>query len=102
LVLTTSADGTAKLWDRDTGGQLASVSVPGSQVRSAQFTPDAGDVIIGAANGGVYVWRVGGTPPSAKPTARAVLAASVRSGNNTDLLLSQALQTLEAAAKAGR
>ena len=102
LVLTTSADGTAKLWDRDTGGQLASVSVPGSQVRSAQFTPDAGDVIIGAANGGVYVWRVGGTPPSAKKTARAVLAASVRSGNNTDLLLSQALQTLEAAAKAGR
>jgi WD40 repeat protein len=102
LVLTTSADGTAKLWDRDTGGQLASVSVPGSQVRSAQFTPDAGDVIIGAANGGVYVWRVGGTPPSAKTTARAVLAASVRSGNNTDLLLSQALQTLEAAAKAGR
>jgi WD40 repeat protein len=101
LVLTTSADGTAKLWDRDTGGQLASVSVPGSQVRSAHFAPDASDVIIGAANGGVFVWRGGGMPPTAKNTARAVLAASVRT-NNTDLLLTQALQTLEAAAKGGR
>jgi WD40 repeat protein len=102
FVLTTSADGTAKLWDRDTGGQLASASVPGSQVRSARFAADASEVIIGAANGGVYVWHVGGAPPTAKNAARAVLAAGVHSGNNTDLLLTQALQTLEAAAKAGR
>jgi WD40 repeat protein len=102
FVLTTSADGTAKLWDRDSGGQLASASVPGSQVRSARFTPDAREVVIGAANGSVYLWHVGGAPPAAGTTARAVLAASAHNGNNTDLLLTQALQTLEAAAKGGR
>ena len=76
--------------------------MPGSQVRSARFTPDAREVVIGAANGSVYLWHVGGAPPAAGTTARAVLAASAHNGNNTDLLLTQALQTLEAAAKGGR
>lgn len=102
FILTTSADGTAKLWDRDTGGLLASASVPGSQVRTAQFTPDANTVILGAANGSVYAWHVGGAPPAAGATARAVLAAGTRSSNSTDLLLTQALQTLETASKGGR
>ncbi len=101
FILTTSADGTAKLWDRDTGGLLASASVPGSQVRTAQFTPDAGAVILGAANGSVYVWHVGGAPPAVADTARAVLAASTRSNNSTDLLLTQALQALKNASGGG-
>jgi WD40 repeat protein len=102
FILTTSADGTAKLWDRDTGGLLASASVPGSQVRTALFTPDAAAVVLGAANGTVYEWHVGGAPPAAGATARAVLAAGTRSSNSTDLLLTQALQTLETASKGGR
>ncbi len=102
FVLTTSADGTSKLWDRDSGGELASASVPGSQVRSAHFTPSARDVVIGAANGNVYLWHVGGAPPAPGTTARTVLAAGARNGENTDLLISQALHTLEAAAKGGR
>ncbi|HEX3468934.1 MAG TPA: WD40 repeat domain-containing protein [Candidatus Elarobacter sp.] len=102
FILTTSADGTAKLWDRDSGGQLASASVPGSKVATARFTPDGHSVVLGAADGAVYLWRVGGTTPPAGVTARAVLAEGTHSSNSTDLLLTQALQTLKIASKGGR
>lgn len=102
FILTTSADGTAKLWDRDTGGLLASVTAPGSPIQTARFAPGASAVILGAGNGSVYLWNVGGKPPAVDATARAVLAAGTHSNNSTDLLLTQALSTLKTASHGGR
>ena len=58
FVLTTSLDGTAKLWNRDTGDLLASESIPGEAIRSAAFGPGGRTVVLGGSNGGVYVWNL--------------------------------------------
>ena len=104
FVLTTSLDGSARLWDGDTGDLLASVSVPGSLVRCAAFTADGSAVLIGAANGNLYVWRVRDDVPPPSQTAKNLVAAlkrgEVQSGN-ANLLLSQAVERLNVASKIG-
>jgi WD40 repeat protein/energy-coupling factor transporter ATP-binding protein EcfA2 len=104
FVLTTSLDGSAKLWDRDTGDLLASVSVPGSLVRSAAFTANGSAVVIGSANGSVYLWRIRDDVPAPDQTAKDLVAALKRGevqNGSADLLLSQAVQRLNVASKGG-
>ncbi len=104
FVLTTSLDGSARMWDRDTGDLLASVSVPGSLVRSAAFTADGSAVVIGAANGNLYLWRVRDDVPPPSQTAKNLVAALKRGEvqrGSANQLLSQAVERLNVASKIG-
>lgn len=104
FVLTTSLDGSAKLWDRGTGDLLASVSVPGSLIRSAAFTASGSAVVIGSANGSVYLWRIRDDVPPPDQTAKDLVAALKRGevqNGSADLLLSQAVERLNVASKGG-
>jgi len=98
FVLTTSRDGTAKLWYRDTGDFVASVSVPDSLVQSAVFSPDGTAVLVGAANGKFYVWSIRGDVPAPAQMAQDVIDRLKRGEIQSDsgnLLLVQATGALE-------
>jgi WD40 repeat protein len=100
FILTTSVDGTAKLWDRATGDLLASVSVPGSSIRRAAFMPGGDVVVLGTEGGGVFAWPIRRDVADSRTTASDVLAALRRSGveaGNANVLLNQALQRLKSA-----
>jgi WD40 repeat protein len=94
FLLATSSDGTAKLWDRASGNLLASVAVPGSRATSAAFTPDGSAVIIGAENGGMFVWPILENIPSPHAAAEATLRESDRSAVS-DPLIQQAIDVLQ-------
>jgi WD40 repeat protein len=57
LIVTASADGTARIWDARSGFLLATLSegVGEEDIRSADFTPD-GEKIITRSNFGVKIW----------------------------------------------
>ena len=98
FVLTTSLDGTAKLWYRDTGDFVASVSVPDSLVQSAVFSPDGTAVLVGAANGKFYAWSIRGDLPAPAQMAQDVIDRLKRGEIQSDsgnLLFVQATGALE-------
>ena len=40
------------------GISLPPLSVPGSRATAATFTPDGSAVVIGAQNGGIFIWPI--------------------------------------------
>jgi WD40 repeat protein len=94
FLLATSSDGTAKLWDRASGNLLASVAVPGSRTTAAAFTPDGSAVVIGAQDGGVFVWPILRDIPSPQGAAQAALRGIDRSAVS-DPLIQQAISVLQ-------
>ncbi len=93
FLLATSSEGTLNLWDRASGDLVASVSIPGSRATAAAFTPDGSAIVIGAQNGGIFVWPVSGGIPSPHDAAARVLAESDLSGVS-DPLVGQAIDVL--------
>ena len=100
FLLATASDGTAKLWDRESGNLVASASVPGSRATIAAFTPDGSEVIIGAQNGGIFIWPILGGVSNSRDVAERVLRETDRSGLS-DPLVSQAIGVLQQAARNG-
>ncbi len=101
FLLGTASDGTAKLWDRESGNLVASVSVPGSRATAATFTPDGSAVVIGAQNGGIFIWPILGRLSNPHDVAKRVLRETDRSGLS-DPLVSQAIGVLQQAARNGQ
>jgi WD40 repeat protein/energy-coupling factor transporter ATP-binding protein EcfA2 len=93
FLLATVSDGTFKLWDRASGDLVASVSVPASRATAAAFTPDGSAVVIGAENGGVFLWPILGDIPDPRAAADLVLRESDLSGVS-DPLVGQAIDVL--------
>jgi WD40 repeat protein/energy-coupling factor transporter ATP-binding protein EcfA2 len=93
FLLATVSDGTFKLWDRASGDLVASVSVPASRATAAAFTPDGSAVVIGALNGGVFLWPILGDIPDPRAAASLVLRESDLSGVS-DPLVGQAIDVL--------
>ncbi|HEY5096179.1 MAG TPA: WD40 repeat domain-containing protein [Candidatus Eremiobacteraceae bacterium] len=93
FLLATSSDGTLKLWDRASGDLVASVSVPASRATFAAFTPDGSAVVIGAQNGGIFLWPIRGGIPSPRNAAALALRESDPS-SVSDPLVAQAIDIL--------
>jgi WD40 repeat protein len=55
-VLTTSKDGTARLWEVGTGTLLQTLSAQNSPVWSGAFSPDKHTLALGSADGLVRLW----------------------------------------------
>jgi WD40 repeat protein len=101
FLLATSSDGTVKLWDRESGELVASVSVPASRATAATFTPDGSAVVIGAQDGGIFLWPIRGGVPTPRDAAELVLRESDRSGVS-DPLVGQAIDVLQQVSGNGR
>jgi WD40 repeat protein/serine/threonine protein kinase len=57
LILTTSTDATARIWDPVTGNLLGVLKIPaGTEVVSAGFSPDGQRVVMGRDDGDVEIW----------------------------------------------
>jgi WD40 repeat protein/energy-coupling factor transporter ATP-binding protein EcfA2 len=93
FLLATSSDGTLNLWDRETGDLVASVSVPATRATAAAFTPDGSAVVIGAQNGGIFLWPIRVGIPNPHATAELVLRESDPS-SVSDPLVAQAVDVL--------
>jgi WD40 repeat protein len=59
LVVTSSDDGTARIWDAGTGSTLRVLGPHGGKVTSARFSPDDALVVTSAEDNMVRVWDVG-------------------------------------------
>jgi WD40 repeat protein/energy-coupling factor transporter ATP-binding protein EcfA2 len=101
FLLATSTDGTLKLWDRDSGDLVASVSVPASRASAAAFTPDGSAVVIGAENGNIFLWPIRGGIPNPRNAAALVLRESDPSGVS-DPLVAQAIDVLRKVPGSGK
>ena len=55
-ILTASQDGTVRLWDARTGGQLMLIKVPGG-VEDAAFSPEGSRIVTAGADGWVRIWN---------------------------------------------
>jgi WD40 repeat protein len=62
LLVTASADGTARLWQAASGRLVASLEAHGDAVMSAVFSPDGTHVLTGSWDGTARVWDRSGTP----------------------------------------
>jgi WD40 repeat protein len=64
LVLTASADGTARVWRADGGGEPVVLEGPGGRIGSVAFSPDGTRVAMACGDGTARVWRAegGGEP----------------------------------------
>jgi WD40 repeat protein len=76
FVVTLGDDGSARLWDRDTGAALASEALPGAKITVARFTADGSIVVLGASDGAVLAWPLHDRHLTVVEAARDVLAAS--------------------------
>jgi WD40 repeat protein len=97
FVLTTSADGIARLWDRGSGDLLLSVSVPGASIRSAAFASSSSALLLGTDKGGLFACPIRRDVGSPRAVAEEVKAALLHSGtlhDEANPLLNQALQRL--------
>jgi hypothetical protein len=56
-VLTSSGDGTAKLWDAQTGAEIALFSGDGSPITFAEWCDEDQQLLLGTTNGGVFLYR---------------------------------------------
>ncbi|MBP1703354.1 MAG: putative Peptide/nickel transport system substrate-binding protein, partial [Chloroflexi bacterium] len=54
--------GWATIWDAQSGQELQSITLPGVNIYSAQFTPDGKDLVTSAADGSIRFWDVETTP----------------------------------------
>jgi WD40 repeat protein len=54
-VVTSSADGSARIWSAATGQQLT-VFEAGSGVNDSQFSPNGGEVVSTTESGGAIIW----------------------------------------------
>jgi WD40 repeat protein len=100
LLLAISSDGTVKLWDRESGNLVASISIPASRATAAAFTSDGSAVVVGAQSGAVYLWSIRGDVPPPAEAARLVLRESDLSGVSNPLV-NQALSVLQSEAGHG-
>lgn len=64
LLLTGSLDGSARLWNVETGEVVEDYPIPDNTVNSAVFTPDGQAIVLGLSNGSTQVWGVEQTPGS--------------------------------------
>jgi WD40 repeat protein len=62
LVVTASADATARLWDAKTGGAIAILSGHDAAVLGTAFSPDAVRVVTASADKTARIWDVSGIP----------------------------------------
>ena len=58
-VLTAGDDGTARLWDPNTGRQQRMWNTDGQRITAASFSPDGRFVAAATAEGTVWLWKVG-------------------------------------------
>jgi WD40 repeat protein/Flp pilus assembly protein TadD len=65
-ILTASADGTARLWDGETGKMLRSLSHK-DEIRAASFSPDGKLIVTGSYDKTAQVWEVGTGKPLGQP-----------------------------------
>ncbi len=96
-VLTLSKDGSAELWDRDTGELLGAVRPPAGTA-SAVFTPDGRDVVLGSVDGSVYVWNLA-TALTPQMAANRILTQSDLSNPEANTLIDQAIRVLRGRAR---
>ena len=57
-VITTSVDGTARVWDAADAGQLAVLRGHGSTVTSAAYASDGGRIVTASSDGTARVWEL--------------------------------------------
>jgi hypothetical protein len=62
LLLTCSADNTAKLWNEDNGQNTKTLSGHTDNVFAIAFSPDGEQIATGSWNGEVKIWKLDGTP----------------------------------------
>ena len=94
LVLTTSDDGSARLWSRHTGVLLGVRWLPGARVNSAAFAPQGATVVLGGTDGTVYSWPLRGSAHSPGATASYILSHVDSSNPENACILNQAIQLL--------
>jgi WD40 repeat protein len=59
LVVTSSDDGTARVWDVSSGAQLESITEPGrSSIYNAEFSPDGRTLLTASEDGTARLWSV--------------------------------------------
>ena len=73
VVLTASADGTARLWDAATGQYFGMLLSHRGPVNSARFSPDGRHVVTASDDGTARLWSI----PHPVPPAEAALAADL-------------------------
>jgi WD40 repeat protein/energy-coupling factor transporter ATP-binding protein EcfA2 len=95
LVLTVSADGSAKVWDRDTGALLGTAALPRSDVTVAAFSPEGDRVALGSADGSVYLWQL--RPPFTADAVRSLASNADSCNPEENPLLARAIRQLGSA-----
>lgn len=55
-ILTTSSDGTARIWDVATGQEQQRLMDPAEEISSAAFSPDGKQIVTGDRNGSIRLW----------------------------------------------
>lgn len=97
-LLTTSDDGYARLWSRDTGALLGTAALPGADVTVAQFNPDPGNIAwniaLGGSDGSTYLWPLR-TMLNPQGVVKRVLSGTDSSNPEFNCLLTQAEQVLQ-------
>jgi WD40 repeat protein len=56
LVVTASHDKTARIWDAETGAQLAVLAEHTKEVDTAEFSPDGRQILTSSFDGTAKVW----------------------------------------------
>ena len=57
-ILTTSQDGTARLWDAETGQELGLLAGHSGYLTSAHFSPDGMRIVTASGDGTARLWNV--------------------------------------------
>jgi WD40 repeat protein/serine/threonine protein kinase len=70
-IVTASRDGTARVWDAQSGQPLTEPMKHGGQVNSAQFSPDGTRVVTASDDGTARVWDAQGGQPLTGPVMHA-------------------------------
>jgi WD40 repeat protein/energy-coupling factor transporter ATP-binding protein EcfA2 len=92
-ILTTSADGSANLFDRRSGALVGTATLPGAAVSSASFSPNGSSIALGGSDGSVYLWPLH-SPLATSAVVDDVLAHADVNNPDSNCLVSQAIRIL--------